>query len=149
MPGIEIDVLIDATPDQVWASVESIASHVEWMHDAAAIRFLTDHHEGVDTKFECDTKVGPITLTDIMTITEWEPGRVMGVTHEGSVTGIGKFTLQPHADITRFVWAEELFFPWFLGGPIGAVAAKPILRLIWKRNLANLKAKVEAEVSAS
>ena len=145
MPSIEVEVLIDASPQEVWDSVESIASHVEWMHDAAEIRFLTDQREGTGTTFECDTKVGPITLTDVMTITEWETAKVMGVTHEGSVTGVGKFTLEPHADITRFVWAEELFFPWFLGGAIGAVVAKPILTLIWKRNLSNLKKKVESE----
>lgn len=149
MPGIEIDVVIDATPEQVWESVKSIASHVEWMHDAAEIRFLTDQHEGVDTSFECDTKVGPILLTDVMTITEWEPNRAMGVTHTGAVTGVGKFTLSPHADSTRFVWAEELYFPWFLGGPIGATVARPILTLIWKRNLSNLKKKVEREHRAA
>ena len=80
-----------------------------------------------------------------MTITEWIPDKAMGVTHTGSVTGVGKFTLEPHAGVTRFVWAEELFFPWFLGGAIGAFAARPILTLIWKRNLKNLKARVERE----
>lgn len=145
MPSIEVEILIDASPEQVWSSVESIASHVEWMHDAAEIRFLSEQTDGAGTTFECDTKVGPITLTDVMTITEWEPERVMGVTHEGSVTGVGRFTLEPRGGDTRFLWAEQLFFPWFLGGAIGAVAAKPILTLIWKRNLSNLKTKVESE----
>lgn len=147
MPAIETEIIIDATPDQIWADVESIASHVHWMHDATAIRFLTEDRRGVGTSFECDTKVGPITLTDVMTITEWEPAAVMGVKHTGVVTGVGRFTLEPHADVTRFRWAEELFFPWFLGGRIGAIAAKPILGAIWRRNLKNLKQRIETSIA--
>ena len=42
---------------------------------------------GVGTRFECDTKIGPITLTDVMEITEWKPGKAMGVRHTGLITG--------------------------------------------------------------
>ena len=52
------------------------------MADAEVIRFLTEQTAGVGTRFECVTKVGPIRLTDEMEITEWEPGRAMGVRHE-------------------------------------------------------------------
>ncbi len=74
---------------------------------------------GSATKFVCDTKVGPFTLTDEMEITEWEPGRSMGVRHSGIVTGSGVFTLEP-IDLgrrTRFTWEEDLRFPWYVGGP--------------------------------
>ena len=47
------------------------------------------------------------------------------------------------AAATRFGWDERLRFPWFLGGPVGAVLAVPILTRIWRRNLANLRARVE------
>ena len=43
------------------------------MADAVAIRFETEQTRGVGTKFLCDTKVGPIRLTDQMEITEWQP----------------------------------------------------------------------------
>ena len=59
------------------------------MADAESIRFLTEQTRGVGTRFECVTKVGPIRLTDRMEITEWEPGRSMGVRHDGLVTGTG------------------------------------------------------------
>lgn len=148
MAAIEVSTLINATPAQVWASIESVASHTEWMHDAAAIRFITDQESGVGTTFECDTVVGPIKLTDVMEITEWETAAVMGVRHVGFVTGEGRFTLLPYGGITRFVWAEELTFPWFLGGSIGATISKPIMRGIWNRNLRNLRTKVESELAA-
>ena len=86
--------MLDASPDAVWADVADIGSHVEWMADATAIRFLSAQTSGVGTTFECDTKVGPFKLTDVMEITEWAPGKVMGVRHTGLVTGTGRFTLK-------------------------------------------------------
>ena len=89
---IVVSTEIDATPAQVWHVVEPVERHVDWMHDAVAIRFTGDQTRGVGTQFLCDTKVGPITLVDRMEITEWEPAAVMGVRHTGIVTGTGRFT---------------------------------------------------------
>jgi uncharacterized protein YndB with AHSA1/START domain len=144
--GITVSVEIDAPPARVWDVVEPVERHVDWMHDAVAIRFQTDQTRGVGTSFLCDTKVGPIKLVDHMEITEWEPGAVMGVRHTGIVTGVGRFTLTP-LDLdrrTRFTWTEDLTFPWYLGGPIGAfIGGKLVLAAIWRRNLRNLKRIVE------
>lgn len=144
--GIVVSIEIDAPPATVWDVVEPVERHVDWMHDAVAIRFQTDQTRGVGTRFLCDTKVGPIKLVDQMEITEWEPGEVMGVRHTGIVTGSGRFTLTS-LDLgrrTRFTWAEELTFPWYLGGPIGAfIGGKIVLAAIWRRNLRNLKRIVE------
>jgi uncharacterized protein YndB with AHSA1/START domain len=144
--GIVVSVEIDATPERVWEVVEPVEQHVDWMHDAVAIRFTTDQTRGTGTQFLCDTKVGPFKLVDQMEITEWEPARVMGVRHTGLVTGSGRFTLEP-IDLgrrTRFTWAEDLVFPWWMGGPIGAwIGGKIALGPIWRRNLRNLKRLVE------
>ena len=55
----------------------------------------------------------------------------MGVRHVGVVTGTGRFTLTP-IDLgrrTRFTWDESLTFPWWLGGPLGAlVGGRLVLR---------------------
>lgn len=129
---------IDASPERVWQIVEPVERHIDWMHDAVAIRFTTDQTRGVGTAFICDTKVGPIRLTDKMEITQWFAGSAMGVKHVGIVTGSGVFTLAPlnNATQTRFTWEEELIFPWYLGGPIGAfIGGKIVLKQIWKRNL--------------
>ncbi len=93
MSRLRVAIDISATPAQVWDAVEPVEDHVEWMHDAVAIRFQTDQHRGVGTAFLCDTKVGPFELVDSMEITEWEPGVTMGVRHVGVVTGTGRFTL--------------------------------------------------------
>jgi uncharacterized protein YndB with AHSA1/START domain len=143
MPRIEVETLIAASPDDVWAAIEDIGSHVDWMADAEAIRFTTDQTAGVGTTFECDTKVGPFSLTDHMEITEWEPARTMGVRHTGLVTGEVRFTLSPEGSATRFAWAEGLRLPWWMGGPVGGAAGAPVLRRIWAGNLARLKTRVE------
>ncbi|MEY2443536.1 MAG: hypothetical protein QOE00_116 [Ilumatobacteraceae bacterium] len=143
---------ISATPQQVWDVVERVEDHIKWMLDAVAIRFESDQHRGVGTSFLCDTKVGPIKLVDRMEITEWVPCSIMGVRHVGLVTGTGQFTLTPidAGRRTRFAWDETLVFPWWLGGRIGsAVSGRVILRVVWKRNLRNLKALIERGVERS
>jgi len=146
MSRLAVTIEIDATPDRVWDVVEPIEHHVEWMHDAVAIRFETEQHRGVGTRFVCDTKVGPIKLIDQMEITRWEPGAAIGVRHTGLVTGTGEFTLTP-IDIgrrTRFAWTEELHFPGWLGGWLGEqIGGNVVMRAIWRRNLRALKAIVE------
>ena len=142
--AVVVRTTIERTPHDVWADVRDISSHVSWMQDATEIRFLTDHVEGRGTRFECGTKVGPFKLTDVMEITEWDDAHRMGVRHVGLVEGTGVFTLDDlGSGRTEFRWEEDLVFPWFMGGPVGAFFARPVLRLIWKRNLARLKCRVE------
>jgi Polyketide cyclase / dehydrase and lipid transport len=142
---IRVEVEIAAPPAAVWADVARIASHVEWMSDAEKITFTSTAIGGIGTTFECDTRIGPVRLTDRMEITEWVPERVMGVRHVGLVRGEGRFTLDPTGrDRTLFAWTESLTFPWFLGGPIGAMPGRAILRAVWRRNLGLLAARFES-----
>lgn len=145
MSRITVSILIAAPVARVWAEVEPVERHVDWMADAVAIRFKTDQRRGVGTEFFCDTKVGPIKLVDQMTITSWEPEKRMGVRHTGVVTGTGEFTLEAvDAGTTRFTWTETLVFPWWLGGPLGAlVGGQVVMKAIWRRNLKALKRLVE------
>ena len=146
MARISVGIDIDAPPADVWEVVEPIERHVEWMADAESIRFLGDRTRGVGTRFECITKVGPIRLSDLMEITEWEPVASMGVRHEGLVTGSGRFTLDGLEDgrRTRFTWTEDLTFPWYLAGRLGErVGGATVMRRIWATNLTRLRRLVE------
>jgi hypothetical protein len=146
MSSIRVSIDIAAPVKRVWEIVEPVERHIDWMADAVAIRFQTEQTRGVGTTFFCDTKVGPIKLVDVMTITAWEPEQVMGVTHTGVVTGTGEFTLTAlNESSTRFTWTESLVFPWWLGGPLGAlVGGQIVMKAIWRRNLRKLKQLVEA-----
>lgn len=143
MATITTAVVIERGIDEVWADVADLASHVTWMADAESIRFHSGPRSGVGTTFTCRTKVGPIRLDDVMVITTWEPRRSIGVHHRGVVSGHGAFTLTDLGpDRTGFTWREELAFPWWLGGPLGAAIGRPILTAIWTRNLARLKQRL-------
>lgn len=155
MSDVTVSIDLDATPGRVWNVIEPIEDHVDWMADAVAIRFETEQTRGVGTTFLCDTKIGPIKLTDAMEITEWVPavdGAVardgaMGVKHTGMVTGSGILHIEPllGGQRTRFTWKEDLDFPWFFGGRLGEIiGGKLVLGPIWRRNLKKLKALVES-----
>lgn len=144
MPRVRVAVVVDAPPRRVWADVADVASHVEWMADAVAIRFVGPRRSGVGTTFDCDTRVGPLRLVDRMEVTEWRAARAMGVRHTGLVTGEGRFTLRRvRGGRTRFTWDERLVFPWWLGGPLGAAAGSVVLRRVWAGNLRRLKRRIE------
>jgi carbon monoxide dehydrogenase subunit G len=153
--AVSVSTLIDAPPSEVWDDLRDIGSHTTWMQDAVAIRFTSERHHGVGTTFEADTKVGPFRLSDPMEVTEWDEGqgeegegneaRAMGIRHGGVVTGTGRFSLEPAAGgRTRFAWDEQLSFPWWMGGLPGSLVGGQVLRLVWRRNLANLKRRIEA-----
>ena len=143
MARITQSVVIQAPLDRVWSEAADLPSHAEWMADAESIEFLTEQRSGVGTQMRVETVVGPLRTTDLMVVTDWHHGHAIGVDHQGLVTGRGHFRLAPVAGGTRFTWTEELTFPWFLGGPVTAFFAKPVLGWIWRRNLEGLKRRIE------
>jgi hypothetical protein len=142
---LSLVITIDATPAFVWTSISDLASHTEWMHDAVAIRFVSEATSGVGVVMDCDTKIGPFRLTDRLVVTDWDDGHAIAIRHEGAVTGTGRFALAAAGPgRTEFTWTEDLDFPWWLGGRAGAAAARPVLGWTWRRNLAALRALIEA-----
>jgi hypothetical protein len=141
---LRVGITIAASPADVWRVIEPIERHIEWMAEAVSITFTTTKRRDVGTSFDCLTRIGPFRTTDRMTVTEWSPGRAMGIEHVGVVTGRGRFTLRRRPRRrTRFTWTEELTFPRWMGGAVGALAARPVLRAVWRRNLRRLKRLVE------
>ena len=141
---ISVKTLINASLQDVWNEVSKIENHTSWMKDAEKIDFLTDLRSGIGTKIKVLTKIGPIKLYDYMTFTKWEEEKVIGVDHVGIVSGKGEMVFEAVSDnVTSFSWRETLKFPIYFGGPIGEIFGKPILKLIWKANLENLKKEIE------
>jgi hypothetical protein len=141
---IEISIVINKPLNVVWDEVKIMENHVNWMEDAVKIDILSENNSGLNTKMNVLTKVGPITLNDIITVTEWKEKESIGVIHEGIVTGEGVFYLTSLDESkTKFQWVEILKFPFYLGGPLGEIFGGLILKLIWKKNLKNLKEIIE------
>jgi Polyketide cyclase / dehydrase and lipid transport len=144
MTRIRVRATIDAPRGAVWTRLADIADHVEWMADARAIRFTGERRSGVGTTFECETRIGPLTTTDVMEVTEWREGRSLGVRHTGVVSGVGRFVLGgDRPGSTSVTWDERLRFPWWLGGPVAGLVAAPVLRRVWRGNLRRLASLVE------
>ena len=85
MATVTVSTVIEQPIAVVWDDIRRLDTHIKWMADAEAIRFLTDDRAGVGTRFECDTKVGPLRTTDVMEVTDWVEGERIGVRHQGLV----------------------------------------------------------------
>jgi carbon monoxide dehydrogenase subunit G len=138
MAKVNVTIFIPADLADVWADLERLETHSEWMADAESIEFTGELRRGVGTVMKVLTRIGPFRTTDVIRVVSWEPPHSMGVVHEGLVTGTGRFLLEPDGDGTVFTWSEQLTFPWYLGGRAAALAARPVLSWVWKRNLARL-----------
>ena len=137
---------IDAPLERVWAEAVDFASHAEWMKDVHAVGFEGDQQEGPGTVLLIETRVGPFRTVDRFEITEVSPMRSVTGRHRGIFTGEGRFELSsPEPGRTRFAWREQIRFPWYFGGPVGAWVGRPILARIWRSNLAELKRRIEQD----
>ena len=108
------------------------------MADAESITFTSDaaprRRHDASTASRGSARSAP---NDRMIVTEWEPGRAMGIEHRGVVTGTRPLHARPAARATArgSPGPRSSTFPWWMGGPVGALAAKPVLRAVWRRNL--------------
>lgn len=142
--AIELEVTVSATREACWAELERLEDHVEWMADAVAIDFHGGQRRGLGTTFSCETKIGPLRTTDEMHVVRWVELEAIGVEHRGLFTGVGEFSLAgPPSGPTTLRWREEIRFPWWAFGPLGALVARPVLKLVWRGNLERLRARVE------
>jgi hypothetical protein len=132
---VVVRTVYDATPQDVWRELAVIEHHVQWMSDAVKIEFTSDQRRGVGTSFRCTTKVGPFVTDDLMTVTRWDEGSAMGVDHRGLIRGSGSFTIQAEGAGASLTWREQLTFPWWALGSLGARVAAPVLATMWKKNL--------------
>jgi hypothetical protein len=149
MVSVRISLAMPFGRERIWNELSRLETHVEWMLDATAIRFVGEQRRGAGTRFECDTRFGPLRLTDLMEVTEWEHGERIGVRHRGAVSGTGCFTLRDSpGSATRVEWQESLVFPWWLGAGLGARLAKPLFTAVWRGNLRRLCDRISGATSS-
>ena len=140
----QVGITIAAPPEVVWRVLEPIERHVDWMADAVSITFtsagaprrrhqlrLRDPHRPVPHDRPHDGH-------RMDTAARWESS----ITASSPVAAASR-SAGARATAPRFTWTERLRFPWWMGGRIGALAAKPILRAVWRRNLRTLKQLIE------
>ncbi|HLU31370.1 MAG TPA: SRPBCC family protein [Acidimicrobiia bacterium] len=147
MSPLVVSVLVRAPLAVVWEAVADLGSHPRWMTDAESLEFLGDVRSGVGTRMLVETRVGPLRTRDVIEVTGWEPGQRITVVHRGAISGEGVLQLDAMAGGTRLKWSERLRFPWWWGGALTALLARPVLRWVWRRNLRRFERLVEADAS--
>ena len=137
-------IVIDAPIERVWEELADIEGQARWMQEMKAIRILTPGPVGVGMVAEADVRIFGITVTDPVTITEFEPPHRYAISHEGTFKGRGVITLESGADgTTTIVNWEELLIPPVLAH-LGALAMAPALGAIFQADLVHFKELVEA-----
>lgn len=145
MALLRVTTHIDVPPARVWRVLLDWEGSSAWMVDATTVEVLTPRREGVGTRLRAVTTIAGLPLRDVMTVTRWEPGRLIQVHHEGwPIRGLAWFALEPDAGGTRFEWAEELDPPL---GPLGELAAR-IMRRALERVLMRSVIKLRRLASA-
>jgi uncharacterized protein YndB with AHSA1/START domain len=138
-------IVIDAPIERVWAVVADIENQPRWMLEMKAVRLITPPPIGVGTRGEATVRVLGVTVTDPVTVTEFDPPTRFAVRHEGSFTGSGVITLEPGADGTTTIvrWDETLIGPAF--PYVGSLVQAPILGAIFQADLERLRDLVESD----
>jgi len=143
MAQIVVEIEIPHPVEDVWNDLEQLEHHAEWMADAERIDFLSEATRGVGVTMAVRTRVGPFVTTDVIEVSEWDELERIGVSHRGLVSGSGAFLLSATERGTRFVWDEDLTFPWYLGGGVTAQLVRPVLGHVWRGNLRRFAARFD------
>jgi carbon monoxide dehydrogenase subunit G len=121
---VEISSLITvaAAPDEVWLAVVDWAGQHRWM---LGTRVHGGH--GLGATVVARTGIGPLSFTDTMVISEWDPPRRCVVRHTGRVVrGSGIFEVTPSGAGAEFRWTEQLDLPLAVAGRLGWPLVRPL-----------------------
>ncbi len=135
-------IVIDAPIERVWAELADVAGQARWMAEIKAIR-VPDGPVAVGMTCEADVRMFGITVTDQVTITEFDAPDRYAISHDGTFKGTGTITLESGADgTTTIVRWDEILVPPVLPN-LGALVMAPTLGAIFQADLVRLKELVE------
>jgi hypothetical protein len=139
-----VATFMHASPDRVWQLLADWEGSAAWMVDATSVAVLGEQREGVGTQVRAITRIAGISLTDVMTVTAWEPGRRLAVFHDGRpIHGPAWFALTPHEGGTRFEWVEDLIPPLGRLGEIGGRVLRAPIEAVLRKSMLKLRALAE------
>jgi len=141
-------IVIDAPIERVWAVVADVTDQPRWMTEMKDLRILGDGAIGVGLVCEADVRMFGITVTDRVTITEFEPPHRYAIRHDGTFRGRGVISLESGADGTTTIvrWDEVLIPP--VLSHLGALVMAPVMGAIFQADLVRLKELVETDPAA-
>jgi len=136
MEHLQLDVVVDAPPERVFAAMADWDAQGRWML-GTDVRTTGGGGVGVGATLEAFTGVGRLGFLDTMVITEWDPPRRVVVEHTGRVVrGSGAMeVLELPGNRSRFVWSEQLVMPLGAAGRLGWRLVRPAFALGVQRSL--------------
>jgi uncharacterized protein YndB with AHSA1/START domain len=115
-PTGEVEMLVDATPEQVYAVVTDVTRVAEWSHECRGAEWLDGASApAVGARFRGTNKVSRFGWSRVCTVTALEPGRSFAYRTYGGVppdSTAWSFELHPVGDGCRVVQRYEILrFP--------------------------------------
>ena len=116
---ITVSVDVEAPASAVWRAVTDWEGQSDWML-GTTVRVTSGDGVSVGSEIAATTGVGPLAVTDTMTVVGWDPPHRATVAHTGAVVrGSGTFTVVERGpESSTFHWTEQLDLPL---GPLGAL----------------------------
>lgn len=140
--------MLPGPPEIVWELITDWEHQDDWMLEASDFAVVSSHREGVGVEAEATISIGGIKTRDRVRITQWEPGRLLGIAHLGWVSGHADMKLLPSNGSTRLVWREHFTPPLGVVGALGMTLFKPIMCRIFMRDVRVLVGLVRARTTA-
>ena len=145
---IRSTIVIDAPIERVWEVLADVEGQPRWMDDMKSVRMLTPLPIGVGTRAEGNIRIFGIGVLDPITITAFEPPRRFAVRHEGQFSGEGHVELESiDAGTTIARWEDTIVPPYF--PHLGGTVLRPVLRVVFQRDLANLQKLIDSGAGRS
>ncbi len=141
MGSLELVRTLPGDPDQVFAVLGDFAAYGQFQ-PLTTIR-ATPGPVGPGWSFVARTGVGPLSVTDRMVVTEWEPGAHFTIVKLGPVLdGGASVHLSAEGPDTRVVWREEIVpRPGWLGRHT-SLLVDPTMRWFLGRSLDRMATRV-------
>ncbi len=160
---LDVTINLPASPEEVWENVSDLSRSITWTDDKNRATFTSDTTEGVGTTLTGKFRLGPLSATDHITVTEWQspsappqaaagqsageqdvdaPTAVIGVAHSGSITGESRHTLTKSEDGTLVKSTGNLRLPWWMGGAIAAPITSRMLQRVLVQRIRRLRVQL-------
>ena len=137
-------VRVNASPERVWDWLSDWDRSAQWIL-GTTVDVVGEQREGVGARTRATTKIAVIRLIDEMTVTRWEPPRLIEVRHNRKpLLGDAWFEVVPVDGGTQVEWVEDLYLPFgWLGEIVGSVMRAPVE---WglRKSLSRMRALVES-----
>ena len=136
-------VRIDAPPERVWEWLADWDRSSQWIM-GTIVEVVGSQREGVGARTRAVTRIAGIKLVDEMSVTRWEPPRLIEVRHHRKpVLGDAWFEVVPVDGGSQVEWVEDLELPFGRLGELGGSVMRAPVEWGLRKSLRRLRVLIE------